>query len=354
VHLTHRTIRDNRLVTIRSFANFHASPRHLARVICALWLALVAIGTPLVAAGPQTTATSAIAAQDSTSDLPKKEAKFSEKRIYDPDDLINEEGESSMESDAIKTTRAGIAVVVYIRISDDTPEEAQAFATALYDEWDVESAARKDDGLLIVATVPSDNPRGGFVSFAWGNNTFPVNAVDPDRLEEIREEIIDPYFHQGNIYRGLYIALRQINYDEVFVPGDAPSLNAFQRAIHNILLVAAPVLGIIALLAIIIPWFTKGRWPRALAFIRTRRRMLIGVVTFLVILMPLTVIARSTISVAVCLFVGIALVLDLGFVQPRMARIARAANVRTVHVRPRASYARSAATRSRTTKGQHA
>ncbi|HEU0163600.1 MAG TPA: TPM domain-containing protein, partial [Thermomicrobiales bacterium] len=193
---------------------------------------------------------------------------LSQKHVYDPYQLIKSSDETSLEKDARYLQTNGIPSLIYIRKSDADRADSQQYADSLRDTWDIESAPNADDGLVILVTMGVRSPRNGTVVFSYGKNTFPVNGLDVNRLNQIYNDNMLPSLAKGQIYSGLYVSVRLMSYYAVFTPGAPPALDSQQKDVSSIVKIAAPVGTILTLVPLIAFWF----YPRFADVFGERRR----------------------------------------------------------------------------------
>lgn len=222
---------------------------------------------------------------------------LSEKHIYDPYRMVSDKDESSLEYDATRLEAYGVPALVYIRFSEETPAQSQAYADDLRTSFGVESAPGADDGLVILVNTSFYSSRTGTIILSNGTNTLPVQGLDEATLTRILEEDMMPRLRQNKLSEALSVGLRRFGYYAEFIPGAPPTTSSRQDAAASAIAVAAPIATLLIALALL--------WSR----IGSRRRVPSWVPTALVwagagiaiALAPLSVYARSRLGIGCAL-----------------------------------------------------
>ena len=259
---------------------------------------------------------------------------LSEKHIYDPYRMVSDKEESSLEYDATRLEAYGVPALVYIRFSEETPAQSQAYADDLRTSFGVESVPGADDGLVILVNTSFYSSRNGTIILSYGTNTLPVQGLDEATLNRILEEDMMPRLRQNKLSDALSVGLRRFGYYAEFIPGATPATSSRQETTASAIAVAAPIATIVIALALL--------WSR----IGSRRRVPSWVPTSLVwagagtaiALAPLSVYARSRLGIG-CALVLLA-VLALYGISGDVAMPLRHRTVSTRVVRVRGSLMR--------------
>lgn len=230
------------------------------------------------------------------------QAPLQSKRVYDMANLLDDREEGKVENDASRLNRFGIPTVIITMSSDITAEQASEFAADVRRQWNVESAAGADDGLVMLIVAGESARRSIFSVMSWGAQALPHMGVDLLISKQIQKEWLDPNLAEFDIYEGILFSLRRFIYLSIYETEPSPPLTDSQSTTRTILQWAAPLLTLAGLLSFLPKWINASRiWSderkRTIGFVRSW-----GVPVLTFDLAVASVWARSTIGI-VCTLV---------------------------------------------------
>lgn len=194
---------------MRGMSRYRASLSVLASVV---WLFAVAVG-PAVAASPSPSTTSATTSVGGSP--PPVGPPFPEptdgQAVYDYADVLQPGTVSQAEQivDAIEA-QTKVEIVVYTQAlgrDDITPEEAQAQAAALMDEWGV-GRAGINDGLVILFDLDTSLAHGQVAFYAGAG--FADRYLTTNDLQGIYKSDMVPLLADGDLDSALLVALTRV------------------------------------------------------------------------------------------------------------------------------------------------
>lgn len=162
--------------------------------------------------------------------------------IRDDARLFNEDQMNRFQFDLRRLQGLGENVMVYTRRSDASREDSEGFARRLREAWRVESAPGADDGLVMLITISTSNPRGSTFVLSPGSNFFPIGQMDSSDLDHVYEEEIEPNFHENRYDVALAYGLRRVLYAADYTPPAPPALTGVQAFAHEVGKTGGPVL----------------------------------------------------------------------------------------------------------------
>lgn len=190
-------------------------------------------------------------------------APLTDKRVYDMANLLNNEQEASIESDANRLARHGIPNVVVVHFSTLSPEEAGAFAAEIRRQWGVESSPGADDGLVLLVSINDTEENQGIVTtLSWGDNALPHYGVTSATAADIKRAWLDRYIDGGNLFEGIVFALRRLIYHSIYDPAPQAPLTGARADIGAIMPAAGIALAAGALALAGWCWSPQGRQRR--------------------------------------------------------------------------------------------
>lgn len=146
-------------------------------------------------------------------------APLTDKRVYDMANLLNNEQEASIESDANRLARHGIPNVILVHFSTLSPEETDAFAAEIRRQWGVESGPGADDGLVLLVSInDTETNQGIATTLSWGDNALPHYGVTSTTAADIQRTWLDRYIDGGNLFEGIVFSLRRLIYHSIYDP----------------------------------------------------------------------------------------------------------------------------------------
>jgi len=193
-------------------------------------------------------------------------------RVYDKADILTDAQEESMENDLDRANGAGVEVLVYTRISDDSREDSQVFADQLRAEWGVESGVGDDDGLVYLVSVGSAASEMDSIVVSTGGNTFPIRQLDKATFEGIFDNEVTPQIEDGEFNRALLFGIRRVLNFAEYSPPDPSPLTPVQD--HFRLAAAILAAGLLQL-AVIGYFLVPALRERRLSFVPATRSLAI-------------------------------------------------------------------------------
>jgi uncharacterized membrane protein YgcG len=180
-------------------------------------------------------------------------------RIYDTSDILSPASEQSAQQIiAGIEARTGAQVVVYTQDveSGRTPDEAEADARALMDQWGV---GRKgfDDGLVILFDMYPGREHGQVQLYAGPG--FAAEFLDNAARQRIYENDMLPQLRDGDFDGALLTALERV--DAVATPEHAADLQRARQIDAVLGLLVAPLIALLLIGWAAWSWLRYGRDP---------------------------------------------------------------------------------------------
>lgn len=158
--------------------------------------------------------------------------------FYDADGMFPDDQLRTLQRDAELLQSSKIPTLVYVRqTSRDNArlETAQAFADQLRREWDIESAAGADDGLvLLVSWVPGDHVVSTVVQ-SWGTATFEESGLSPQAIQHTIDTSVASLIEQDNPFEVLVYLMRETRYTGIYAPPPVAPLEGSAKALHTVI-----------------------------------------------------------------------------------------------------------------------
>ncbi len=180
------------------------------------------------------------------------------RRVYDEAGIFTPTEVQYLEEAAARTTAAGSSTIVYIRSADRTGDETEQDAADLMEEWDVESFAGANDGLVLFFNSNPDEPRHGQFAFYAGERHFDGGNLPQRELERIIDDVMTQPIRDDKPAVGLAAGLDAAAQSLAFGPGPAPEPSELEEAANTLAVWPLGILGGIASLATV--YWGWRRW----------------------------------------------------------------------------------------------
>lgn len=163
-----------------------------------------------------------------------------EGNVFDTVGILTARQEESIQNDLNRASWLGVEILVYTRMAKATAEQSQEFADQLLVQWNVQSEAGADDGLVYLITVNPAEPETNSIVIAAGDNALPIRQLDRGRLREILQTEMQPAVDDGEFNTAIQYGVRRVlNYRE-YTPENVARLTARQETLSS----AATIMGV--------------------------------------------------------------------------------------------------------------
>lgn len=208
---------------------------------------------------------------------------------------------------------AGIPTIIYTRRSNDSREQAVAFADRLREEWALESSPGADDGIVMLVSLHESSRAENALVLSIGANALPINQLTSETLQEIRDREMQPAFRRNEINLALSFGVRRMLYYEGYTPPDPLPLTDRQLTARAL---APGALLLTGLLALVTPLIQRRRAPsrnRWRSILRSRGLYRAGIAGLLTLASGLALYGRSASWLVAAVLGGIVLMLGVRF-----------------------------------------
>ncbi|MBA2246574.1 MAG: TPM domain-containing protein [Chloroflexia bacterium] len=233
--------------------------------------------------------------------------------VYDEARILASTEAERHQFDLGRLWQAGIPTIIYTRRSNDSREQAVAFADRLREEWALESSPGADDGIVMLVSLHESSRRENALVLSTGAHALPINQLTSERFRDIRAREMQPAFRRNEINLALSFGVRRMLYYEGYTPPDPPPLTDRQVTARALVPSALLLAGTFAIGT---PLIQRGRAPsknRWGSILRSRGLYRAGIVGFLTLAAGLALYGRSGPWLVVSVLGGIVLMLGVRF-----------------------------------------
>lgn len=229
--------------------------------------------------------------------------------VYDEARILASAEAERHQFDLGRLSQAGIPTVIYTRRSNDSREQAVAFADRLREEWALESSPGADDGIVMLVSLHESSRAENALVLSTGSHALPINQLTSETLREIHDREMQPAFRRNEINLALSFGVRRMLYYEGYTPPDPPPLTDRQVTARAL---APSALLLAGAFAFGTPLIQRGGAPSRNRW-RSRGLYRAGVAEFLTLAAGLALYGRSASWLAIAVLGGIALMLGVRF-----------------------------------------
>jgi len=218
--------------------------------------------------------------------------------VIDRAGILDERQELSTTEAVSRLTAYGIPTQVVTEAVVLDQLQANARANELRLSHGIATAPFADDGLLVYLSVDRWDQRRVTMSISVGSRTLPRNGLDAEAVEVIRTGVMADQLAAGHPARAIVYSLREMIYQEQYVPPPAPPVTGWQADARPLVATLAPVLAVTGCLWLA---FDDKRQP-AQRTLSWPPLAICGLVAL--VLVGLSITTRSSIGVASAILLG--------------------------------------------------
>lgn len=180
--------------------------------------------------------------------------------VVDAAGILDDRQEQSAIFDAYRLNLIGIPTQVVTEPVGLNQNQADARADELRIGQEIASVPGADDGILIYASVDSNDSTNVVMSISAGTRTLPRNGLNADTLDDIRRRIMSAQLADGHPARAIVYSLREMIYLEQYVPPPAPVVTGWRAEIRPRVDILSPLAGVAGIAWLVVE---GKRQPRA-------------------------------------------------------------------------------------------
>ena len=188
------------------------------------------------------------------------------------DGLFNEGELATIQRDSELAQRSGVPIMFAILPADATSVgSAQSVADSYRADYNVETEAGADDGIVFLVMWIADAPEKSTVVYSAGEHAFDTTGLSDSEITKYIDQHVLPLLHNGQLFDASAFLIRFTRATSLYVPPPPREISGVAKVAKTALAIVAPTaaLGLIAALA-------TNRKPTASQRWRTLRITLIG------------------------------------------------------------------------------
>ena len=223
--------------------------------------------------------------------------------IYDADGIFTPEQMTTLQRDAQLVQSTGIPILVYTRAvtaADAAHGTSQDVADAIRRDWNVESSAGANDGLVLLFSWVPQNPLATSTVFSYGEHTFDDSGLTPDAIQASIDTSVRSLVEQERPFEAVVYLIRETRYTGIYAPPPPSPVEGAARALNTTLRWGGPILVVGT--AVVLGLLTRRFW--CIKPVHRQVWTVVGAVLLLaVMLWSLSIVAQSRVGAGSALLI---------------------------------------------------